>query len=598
MVTFLKATKIYRLLRLLNRGYGFYKWPIALLAVLGVFGGLLEGVGINAVIPLFSFITGASSHGNDFISKFIEGLFDLANIKFSLRYLLVFIFILFLVRAAALLFNNYLKVKIAMNYSERMRNMLFGKMIGSDWPNLLKQKLGHLETVLMTNVHYSESLLQAIAGIVMVSGGLLMYLLVAINISFPITVVTIGLAFIIFFLFKPILDHTRRLSGSLEHLNREIAHFVNEHVIGMKPVKAMIAENPVMERGRALFAALKRLRFKVFLLGILPDSLLQPIGLMFVLVIFAFSYKTPNFSIAALAAVVYLIERIFIYIQQLQKLFQSVSEYAPYLESVLHFEDQSILNREKDGGKEKFSFSKSVDFKHVVFTYSPNENKVFTDLNFTVHQGEMVGVVGPSGVGKTTVVDLLLRFFNPTAGEILIDGKAISNVELRDWRKNIGYISQDIFLLNDTIENNIRFYDETVTHEDIVRAAKMADIYDFIESVPKKFHTEIGERGIMLSAGQRQRVIIARVLSRNPKFLILDEATSALDNQTEREIQAVIERLKGVVTVIVIAHRLSTVMKADKVLVIDNGGVCEEGEPAALLNNPESYFYKLNKTAK
>jgi ABC-type multidrug transport system fused ATPase/permease subunit len=165
-------------------------------------------------------------------------------------------------------------------------------------------------------------------------------------------------------------------------------------------------------------------------------------------------------------------------------------------------------------------------------------------------------------------------------------------------REKISYVSQDAFLINNTIENNIGFFDEEVSKDDIVKASKEAHIYDFIKTLPEGFKTVVGERGVRLSAGQRQRISIARALAKKPEILLLDEATSALDNESEVEIQKVIEQLKGDMTIFVIAHRLSTVMDSDKLYVLDNGKITEKGTPKELLENKESYFYKMYNIRK
>lgn len=586
------TAKIVSVFRLFYKGFGFYKNQISWLIILGLFSGLLEGIGINAIIPFFSFLTGSGSHGNDAISKLIERAFGFLGLSFSLRYLLVFIFFVFLFRAVSLLINNYIKIKITTDYSEKVRNRLFAKVVEADWPHLLNQKLGHLNALLMTNVQYGESLLHSLAGIIMLLTGFVMYLFVAVNISWQITILTLGLSVILFFLFRPILDRTRGFSSKVEYLNRDIAHFVNEHVVGMKTLKATLSDKPVIDIAREHFRRLKEFRFKVFFLGILPDSLLQPIGLIFVLALFAFSYKTTSFSIAAFAAVVYLIDKMFIYLQQLQKQLQAIMEYTPYLSVLLRYEEEALLSKEGFGEGKKFSFNDTLEFKNVTFTYD-GEKEVLKNFNFKLLRGEAVGLVGPSGAGKTTVADLVLRLFRATSGEIRVDGISIDDFDLRDWRSHIGYISQDMFLLNDTIESNIRFYDKNISSSAIEKAAKLAEIYEFAESLPEKFNTVVGERGTMLSMGQRQRIIIARALARDPKLLILDEATSSLDNETEREIQNVIERLKGRVTILIIAHRLSTVMNATRLVVLGEGKIVEEGVPADLLKDKNSHFYKI-----
>jgi ABC-type multidrug transport system fused ATPase/permease subunit len=180
---------------------------------------------------------------------------------------------------------------------------------------------------------------------------------------------------------------------------------------------------------------------------------------------------------------------------------------------------------------------------------------------------------------------------------MLIDDINAKEVSIQEWRERIGYVSQDIFLMNDTVANNIKFYNN-LTKKELEVAAKQANIYDFIESLPDKFNTVIGERGIMLSAGQRQRIIIARVLARKPELLILDEATSALDNESELKIQKVIENLKGKITVLAIAHRLSTIINSDRVLVLEKGKIKEQGRPQQLLKDKNSYFYKVYNIRK
>jgi len=264
----------------------------------------------------------------------------------------------------------------------------------------------------------------------------------------------------------------------------------------------------------------------------------------------------------------------------------------PHLQAILTYNDAAASHQERVVGTKEFVFKKQLQFSGVGFGYVANQS-VLHNLNFEINHGEMVGIIGPSGVGKTTVVDLMLRLLTPTSGQLLVDDVPATEIRLDQWRSKIGYVSQDIFLMNETIKNNIRFYNQNLTEQEIVTAAQMANIDGFIQTLPEKYETVIGERGIMLSAGQRQRIVIARILARKPELLILDEATSALDNESEAQIQQVIKRLKGTITVVVIAHRLSTVMDADRLLVLEKGGITEQGSPQDLIKNKQSYFSKV-----
>ena len=594
----MKDNRVSTIIRLSRQAYGKYKPQIVVLIILGFIGGLLEGIGINALIPLFSFVIGKSQGPTDTISIYIEKLFLFFGFSFNLRYLLIFICLLFVVKAILLVIFSYIKVKITADYEAQTRNSLFKATLNAGWPYLLKQKLGYLETILMVDVRRSTTMFERLSGMIMMGTSLLVYVVVAINISLNITLTTLALGGVLFLLFKPLMYKTRGAATKAAKVNKEVLHFVSENIIGMKAVKAMHLNDKIINKGKEYFYYLRELHVQVYLLLNVSRSLLQPISLIFICAVFAVSYKLPDFNFAALIAIIYLIDRIFQYLQQLQTGLHRVSETIPYLKSVLDYEKTALDNREKNSATGQFKFNDRLEFKDVEFSYDHQQPQVLSKINFTVFRGKMVGLIGPSGSGKTTIVDLMLRLFEPAEGKILLDGKNISDISLKNWRKNIGYISQDMFLMNDTIANNIKFYDQTISNDDICRATKMANIYDFIQNCPDKFNTVIGERGIELSMGQRQRIVIARILARKPKILIMDEATSALDNESERKIQKVIESLKGKITVFVIAHRLSTIINSDKVLVLEDGKIKEQGNVKKLLSDKKSYFYKVYNVRK
>lgn len=591
MSTILTSNKFRDIANLSRRAFGRYRWQIVVLTVLGFTSGLLEGIGINAVIPLFSFIAGGDQ-GDDVISQIIRKTFAYAHIDFSLLYLLLFICSMFILKAVALAVFSYIQIRINTDYEERTRNELFRATLESNWGYLLKQKLGHLEMILMNDVTRGAHMLRLISALIMALTGLMMYIAVALNISASITLLTLVLGGIFFLFFKPLMYRTRMAAYKTAAVNKDVNHYVSENILGMKTVKSMFVGDFVAQKGAGYFSRLKELNVVVFLLSSISSILVQPVSLVFICIVFFVSYQSSDFSFAVLAATMYLIQRMFQYIQQFQGNLQAMNEAVPYLKSILEYQECSVQAAEADSGRARFSFEHSLDFKNVSFAYDKGRG-VLQGVSFSLRKGEMIGLIGRSGAGKTTVVDLLLRLFNPTRGTIMLDRKDLSEISVREWRKNVGYVSQDIFLMNDTIANNIKFYYDSLTRVDIEKAAKMANIYEFIQKCPDGFETIIGERGIMLSAGERQRIIIARVLVRNPKILILDEATSALDNESEAKIQKVIENLRGKITVLAVAHRLSTLRNSDKLIVLDRGKIIEQGSPADLLKEKSSYFYKM-----
>ena len=228
-----------------------------------------------------------------------------------------------------------------------------------------------------------------------------------------------------------------------------------------------------------------------------------------------------------------------------------------------------------------------IVFDNVSFGYSQNgdESKKFviSNMNLKIEAGKTLALVGPSGGGKSTICNLIPRFYNINSGSVTLDGVDIRDIKLESLRKNIGIVSQNIFLFDGTVKENIAYGNLDATDEEIIEAAKLANIHDYIETLEKGYDTAVGERGVKLSGGQKQRIAIARVFLKNPKLLILDEATSALDNVTEMQIQTSLEELSRGRTVIVVAHRLSTVKGADEIAVIDNTGIVEKGTHEELI---------------
>ena len=241
------------------------------------------------------------------------------------------------------------------------------------------------------------------------------------------------------------------------------------------------------------------------------------------------------------------------------------------------------VEKDADDARELENVKGKIVFDHVRFSYAEGEKEILSDIDLVIEPGETVALVGPSGAGKTTMCHILPRFYDITGGKILIDGQDISAVTHASLRRNIGIVTQDVFLFTGTIYENIAYGKEGATREEVEDAAKLANIHDFIVSLPDGYDTFVGERGVKLSGGQKQRISIARVFLKNPAILILDEATSALDNATEILIQKSLDLLCRGRTTIVVAHRLSTVKNADEIVVMTDEGIQERGSHSALL---------------
>lgn len=583
--------------RVLNTVFKGYRKKIAIIIALGFFCGFLDSIGINILIPIFSFFTNSQLSGDDSVSRLIVKVFSYLPFSYSLRSLLILVASLFLFRAFVLLISSYIATKTRLDYRNGAVENFLHLIFYGKWPYLLKQKVGYIQSTLVRDLQINSDMMTYLNHFIVSITGLVVYSIFAISISLPITMMSLAVGIIFALFFVPFIKKNRAIVEKIVLTEKNISSHLIENIGGIKSVKSFNAESGVIKRVAAWFEDIKNMNLKVLFLRSAFSFFIQPFGLIFIFALFAYYYKQPDFNLPSFIVIIYLIQKIFTYLDTTQSSFHSINEYIPFLKNTMVFKELLENNKENWSGKEKFNFRKELDLKNIFFSYKPNE-PVLSDFNMRIKKGETIGLIGPSGAGKTSIADLLLRFFEPERGEISADGMSISKIDLRDWRGKIGYVSQDTFLINDSIRNNIKFYDEGITDEKMIEAAKLANIHDFILKQKDGFDAVVGERGVMLSGGQRQRIALARALARNPEFLILDEATSALDSESEILIQNSINNLKRKITILIIAHRLSTILDADRILVLNKGKIIEEGAPADLLENKESYFHKIYNLKK
>ena len=372
----------------------------------------------------------------------------------------------------------------------------------------------------------------------------------------------------------------------------EINSTLENSITGIRETKAYVAEEYEMGRFNKVNALFAHHRSEaMFSLGFF-DAIMQFLSdLLYLVVIFVggiFLIKGKIDAGEFTAFVLYIsmflnpIHRFVALFEQLQEGMSGFSRFCDILA-----EPEEI----DEGRVEITDIKGDIVFDNVSFGYGDGDGAEFviSSLDLSVKAGKTLALVGPSGGGKSTLCNLIPRFYNVSEGRITIDGVDTKDITLSSLRKNIGIVSQTVFLFDGTVRENIAYGAGEVTDEEIIAAAKKANIHDYIATLKNGYDTEVGERGVKLSGGQRQRIAIARVFLKNPKLLILDEATSALDNATEMQIQASLEELSRGRTVIVVAHRLSTVKNADEIVVLDKEGIVEQGTHDELLAKDGEY---------
>ena len=421
----------------------------------------------------------------------------------------------------------------------------------------------------------------------------LAYIAVLLSTSFQLTLIALIVAPLVIGALQPLLRRLRRGYRRLGDDYGEMTSVLQEAVSGVRLVKAFRAEP--YEEHRFLDASdrysdgLMRITRVAFLsqpitefLGTLVAVAILWIGARMVLV----GHTMQSAQLITFLVIVMRLLQPMKQLSQVPTTAQMALAASDRLFEVLDSPTELMLDQ---GTRTVDGFHEELEFEHVSFAY--DEEPVLIDIDFTARKGEVVALVGPSGAGKSTLVDLIPRFYEPTSGRILVDGIDSRELRLPSLRSLTGIVSQDTVLFNDTVRNNIAYgAGERFTDAQIVAAATAANAHGFISELPLGYETVLGERGMRLSGGQRQRIAIARALLIDPPILILDEATSALDTESERLVQEAIDRLLAGRTVFVIAHRLSTVIHADQILVLDRGRIVERGTHQELLALRGAYF--------
>ena len=576
-------------LKFLWSAFKEYRNKLILTAGLGLLSGFLGGIGISAIIPLFSIVAKQDIPGTNGIIRGIEYIFSTLHIPITLPALLAFIILLFVTKGIIRFYTDYLTGKTVADLEEKIMDDLFKKTLSAQWGHLLNQKVGHLERIILNDVSKVAYMLSGFYATILMAANFITYAAIAFTMSLFITTSTIIFGVIFLITSMPLMYRIRKIHIANVITEKEFSHHISEHTIGAKMVKTASVEHSVINKTKTYLAHLKQLKILNTVYNSIPRTVTEPVSFVFIALLFIFTYRTPDFNIATFAVSVYLIGKMFTFIQSAQGQMNSANELIPYFKSINDYRKKTLEHQESNSGKNPFLFEKELQFKKVSFSYNP-DRPLLKDISFSIKKSSIIGIVGTSGSGKTTLVDLLLRLFIPNKGEIFLDETNIEQIDLYQWRKHIAYVPQEVFLLNNTVANNIRFYNNAISEEELIKVSKMAQIYDTIENMPDKFETVVGERGVKLSGGQRQRIALARALARKPDILILDEATSALDHESERLIRESIEALKGTMTIIIVAHRLSTIMGADRLVVLENGEVAEEGAPKELSEKENSYL--------
>ena len=422
--------------------------------------------------------------------------------------------------------------------------------------------------------------------------------IILMNINIPLTIIIFIIIPLMILICRNLNKKMRETFRQQRVLIGELNARIEDSLLGQKVVKAFAneeIEQQKFEIDNQRFFSIKKLSYKF--MGAFSTTTRMFDGIMYATVVIFGSifmikgHITPGDLVAYLLYVttfIATVRRIIEFSEQFQRGLTGIERFLQIMDSDIEIFDEP-------DAKELMNPQGNIEFKNVSFEYPDDHNKVFSGLNLKVKAGEKIAFVGPSGGGKTTLCNLIPRFYDVTEGEIFLDGKNIKEYTLKSLRDNIGMVQQDVYLFSGTVFENISYGKPGATMEEVIEAAKKAGAHEFVTELKDGYDTYVGERGVKLSGGQKQRISIARVFLKNPPIIILDEATSALDNESEFTVAKSLASLSEGRTTITIAHRLSTIRKSDRIMVLTDEGIMEEGSHEQLLEKKGIYckFYEM-----
>ena len=491
-------------------------------------------------------------------------------------------------------FANFLGQKVIKD----LRIKLFNKLIGFKLEYFKKNPIGRLVTRIVNDIEtiasiFSQGLFLIIADLLQ----MFMVIIVMVFVNFELSLIVFSILPIILYATKLFQKSMKKAFEDVRLQVSNLNSYVQERISGMKIVQIFNRENEEYEK----FKLINVLHRNAWLKTVWINSIFFPVAEISSSVLIGLIVWYGGYNIISDGTIS--IGTIFLFIQMSQMLLRPLRQIADKFNTLqmgMVSVERVFKILEKDfvinnNGKINFKSIKGlIFFKNVKFSYNKGE-EIIKGISLKIKPGQKVAIIGPTGAGKSTIINLISRFYDIDSGDIYIDGFSIKDIEISSLRSNIGIVLQEVFLYADSIYNNITLFDKSFKRSKVINSAKEIGIHDFIMTLPNGYDFNIQERGQMLSAGQRQLIAFLRVYIRNPNILILDEATSSVDSYSEEIIQKATTKLIKGKTSIIIAHRLDTIKNLDKIIIIKSGKIIEEGTHNELLNSENSYYNRFNK---
>ncbi|NIQ91654.1 MAG: ATP-binding cassette domain-containing protein [Deltaproteobacteria bacterium] len=553
-----------------------YPWQSAIMLLALLLAGIAEGLGVSALLPLISTVAGGQAGAGKGASPAASGLERMVTdtltglgVTPSIGVLLILIVLAIVLKSLLVLSAKKRVGYTVARVATDLRLELLRALLGARWEYFLRQPIGSFANSMATEAARTSKAYLRGATMAALLIETFVYTCVALLVSWKVTLASLlaGMVFVI--LLRGLVQKARRAGFRQTELLKSLITLLTDTLQSIKPLKAMARENladAVLERKTTrLNKALEKQVFSREMLRAVQEPMLVAllaVGIYVLLVQWGLPLSTTMVLVFLLARTAKQLNKVQ---QEYQEMVMLESAYWSLQETI----QEARQSLETDPGSQLPSLKRAIHLDQVNFAYGESQVLQNTSLVFPV--GVFTAIIGPSGVGKTTIVDLITGLLRPQQGEIWIDDLPLAEVDLRSWRRMIGYVPQETLLLHDTVLINITLGDPDLTEEDAERALRAAGAWEFVAEMPGKMHSTVGERGSMLSGGQRQRIAIARALVHHPKLLILDEPTSALDEESELAICETLQQLCGKYTILAISHRTTLLNAAARAYQLQDG---------------------------
>lgn len=539
-----------------------------------IISSLMGGVGIVMLIPL------------------LEGLEDgIWSRQTPLILLAIGVYLLLLTGKALL--NRFLSIRqtaFLEGYTYKLRQQLYDAVGGAGWQQLAGYQQADLIGLFTTQCTQVSSAVTCLIRLLasLVSAAMQIAIACWINLPMTLAVMLGGCGMMAAFL--PLRKKAQKYGNEMIAVSRDFYSELFHQLNSIKEIRTYDVEEPHAQRFADCNRVFGEKQVAYAKVHALPGAVSSIAAGGVLSLVAALSMTVWEMDLTGMMILVLIFSRVWPLFSSWQSAIQTIQSNLPALEKMKTTLKELESSAVKPEMQAAVSFTNNVRFSHVSFRYQPGGEQVLTDVSFSLEVGKITALVGRSGAGKSTTADLMMGFLTPEAGEILIDGCPLTPENGRSWRRLVGYIPQSPLILNTTLRENLSRFHPDATEEDMICALRQAAAWEFVEKLPQGLDTLLGDRGVRLSGGERQRIVLARVLLGHPKLIVLDEATSALDYESESAIRDVLKEWKNNAAILVIAHRLATVMMADEAVVLENGTITESGPFQELIRRPSGYL--------